>query len=185
MVWEHAAAVILDREGRYLDADDAALELLGVASVEEFRSMSPAAFAAVPPDPEEQEAWRKAYFSSRAEGVLAESALRRTDGELVRIRTAIIEEPDGRFRALFYPIERPTTNLSAKIYRIGDVLAEWRAAERKLAEVDPESDEGIALAAEVALLRSQYQELFKRAAKRAGSVSASFGRPAGSAAAEA
>jgi PAS domain-containing protein len=111
MVWRQAATVILDREGRYLDADDAALELLGVPSVEEFRSMSPAVFAAVPPDPEEQEAWRKAYFASRAEGVLAEGALRRTDGELVRIRTAILEEPDGRFRALFYPIERPTTNL--------------------------------------------------------------------------
>lgn len=185
MVWRQAATVILDREGRYLDADEAALELLGVASVEEFRSMSPAVFAAVPPDPEEQEAWRKAYFSSRAEGVLAESALRRTDGELVRIRTAILEEPDGRFRALFYPVERPTTNVSAKLYRIGDVLAEWRAAERELDEVDPASDEGIALAAEVALLRSQYKELVRRAAERSQHASASFGRPSGSAAAEA
>lgn len=183
MVWLRAATVILDREGRYLDADEAALELLGVASVEEFRSMSPAVFAAVPPDPEEQEAWRKAYFASRAEGVLAEGALRRTNGELVRIRTAILEEPDGRFRALFYPVERPTTNLSAKLYRIGDVLAEWRAAERELAEVDPESHEGIALAAEVELLRSQYRELVRRAAERAGRTS--FDRPSGSATAEA
>lgn len=185
MVWRQAATVILDREGRYLDADDLALELLGVASVEEFRSMSPAVFAAVPPDPEEQEAWRKAYFASRAEGVLAEGALRRTDGELVRIRTAILEEPDGRFRALFYPVERPTTNLIPKVYRIGDVLAEWRAAERELAEVDPTSDEGIALAAEVAVLRSQYQELVRRAGDRAAGPSASFGRPSESAAAEA
>lgn len=184
MDWRQAATVILDREGRYLDADDAALELLGVNSVEEFRSMSPDVFAAVPPDPEEQEAWRKAYFASRAEGVLAEGAFRRTDGELVRVRTAILAEPDGRFRALFYPVERPTTNLSAKIYRIGDVLAEWRAAERELAEVDPASDEGIALAAEVTLLRSQYQELVRRAAERSG-VPTSFGRRAGSAAAEA
>jgi PAS domain-containing protein len=166
MVWRQAATVMLDREGRYLDADEAALELLGVASVEEFRSMSPAVFAAVPPDPEEQEAWRRAYFASRAEGVLAEGALRRTDGELVRIRTAVLEEPDGRFRALFYPVERPTTNTAAKLYRIGDVLAEWRAAERQLAEVDPASEEGVALAAEVELLRQQYQELVRRAARR-------------------
>ena len=178
MVWRQAATVILDRDGRYLDADDAALELLGVPSVEEFRSMSPAVFAAVPPDPEEQEAWRKAYFASRAEGVLAEGALRRTDGELVRIRTAILEEPDGRFRALFYPIERPTTNLSAKLYRIGDVLAEWRAAERELAE-------GKTLAAEIELLRSQYQEMVRRASQPGGTLSASLDRPSGSAAAEA
>ena len=168
MPWRSAATVMLDGEGRYLDADEAALELLGVASVEEFCAMSPAVFAAVPPDPEEQEAWRKAYFASRADGVLAEGALRRTDGELVRIRTAIIEEPDGRFRALFYSIERPTTNLSAKLYRIGDVLAEWRAAERQLSEVDPTSDEGVALAADVDLLRSQYRQLVRRAEERVG-----------------
>ena len=163
MVWRKAATVMLDRQGRYLDADEAALELLGVASVEAFRAMSPADFAVVPPDPEEQEAWRTAYFATSAQGVLAESAFRRTDGEMIRIRSAILEEPDGRFRALFYPVERPTTNLTAKVYRIGDVLAEWRAAERELAEVDPTSDEGMVLSEEVDLLRSQYRELVKRA----------------------
>ncbi len=168
MPWRRAATVILDREGRYLDADDAALELLGVASVEEFRTMSPAVFAAVPPDPEEQDAWRKAYFASRAEGVIAEGAVRRTDGELVRIRTAILEEPDGRFRALFYTIERPTTNVAARVFRIGDVLSEWRAAERQLREVDPNSREGRDLQREVDLLREQYQQLVKGAGQRAG-----------------
>lgn len=168
MEWRQAAVVMLDREGRYLDADDAALALLGVASVEAFRAMSPEDFAAVPPDAVEQEAWRKAYFASRAEGVLAEGAFRRTDGELVRIRTAILEEPDGRFRAMFYPVERPTTNLTAKLYRIGDVLAEWRAAERRLDEVDPDSHTGRELHREVALLREQYQQLTKRAAQRGG-----------------
>jgi len=163
MVWTRAATVMLDRDGRYLDADKAALDLLGVASVEELRTTPPDTFAAVPPDPEEQEAWRKAYFASRAEGVLAEGAFRRPDGELVRVRTAIMEEPDGRFRALFYPIERPTTNLAAKTYRIGDVLSEWRAAERRLADLDPESDEGRTVQGDVELLRAQYQQLFRQA----------------------
>jgi PAS domain-containing protein len=166
MVWLQAATVMLDREGRYLDADETALELLGVASVEEFRAMSPAEFAAVPPDPAEQEAWRKAYFASRAEGVLAEVAMRRTDGALVRIRSAILEEPDGRFRAMFYPIEWPTTDMSAKVYRIADVLSEWRAAERRLTDVDEDSAEGRALRAEVELLRQQYKQLSSRAMQR-------------------
>ena len=78
-------------------------------------------------------------------------------------------------RALFYPLERPTTNLSAKVYRIGDVLAEWRAAERELAEVDPATEEGAALAAEVALLRSQYQEMVKYAAAREKQLGGSLG----------
>ncbi len=166
MVWTKAATVILDRDGRYLDADDSALELLGVPSVDELRSSSPDRFAALPPDPAEQEAWRAAYFSSRAEGVLAEGALRRLDGELVRVRTAILEDPDGRFRALFYPVERPTTDLSAKVYRIADVLAEWRAAERRLVALEPGSEEAQAVTADIELLREQYQRLFRRSESR-------------------
>ena len=165
MPWMRAATVLLDRDGRYLDADETALDLLGVASVEELRRTPPDAFAAVSPDPEEQEAWRKAYFASRADGVLAEGAFRRLDGELVRVRTAIIEEPDGRFRALFYPIERPTTNLAAKTYRIGDVLSEWRAAERRLADLDPGSDEGRTVQRDVEVLQEQYRQLFRRASE--------------------
>lgn len=162
MVWQRAAMVMLDAEGRYLDADEAALDLLGVPSVEALRSTSPDRFQAAPRDPEERAAWRRAYFESRAEGVLAEAAFRRLDGELVRVRTAIIEEPDGRFRALFYPIERPTTDLSTRVYRIADVLSEWRSAERRLVDLDPGSAEAQGLAAEIDLLREQYQQMFRR-----------------------
>lgn len=166
MPWTTAATVILDVEGHYLDADPAALELLGVSSVEELRATPPDRFAVVPPDPEEQEAWRRAYFASRAEGVLAEGPFRRLDGELVRVRTAILEEPDGRFRALFYPIERPTTNLSTRLYRIADVLTEWRAAERRLIDVPAGSPEAERLNAEIELLREQYRRMFDRSRAR-------------------
>ena len=162
MPWRNAATVVLASDGRYLDADQHALELLGVASVDELRATPPETFAAVPPDPVEQEAWRRAYFASRAEGVLAEGAFRRIDGELVRVRTAIMDEGNGRFRALFYVVERPTTNVTSRIYRIGDVLEEWRDAERRLAAVDPYSDEGAQLFEEVEVLREQYQQMFRR-----------------------
>ena len=91
---------------------------------------------------------------------LSEALLRTHDFGAAR---AILEEADGRFRALFYPVERPTTKLSAKMYRIGYVLAEWRAVERRLADIDPASPEGAELQAEVDVLRSQYQALVKRA----------------------
>jgi PAS domain-containing protein len=157
---------MFDSDGRYVEADAAALDLLGVRSFEELRSTPPERFAAMPPDPQEQEAWRQAYLASRAEGVLAELAYRRLDGELVRVRTAIMDEGEGRYRALFYPIERPTTDLSARVYRIGDVLEEWRGAERRLVALDPESAEARQVAADVALLRDQYHELFHRAHQR-------------------
>jgi PAS domain-containing protein len=166
VVWTKSATIILDPDGRYLDADEAALELLGVATIDELRATPPDRFAPVPPDPEEQEAWREAYFSSRAEGILAEGAYRRLDGELVRVRTAILEEEDGRFRALFYPVERPTTDLTSKVYRISDVLAEWRAAERRLVALEPGSAEEERVRADIALLREQYQHMFRRNERR-------------------
>jgi hypothetical protein len=158
--------VVLDSRGHYLEADDAALELLGVATIEELRATSPDRFAALPPDPVEQEAWRRAYFASHAEGVLAEVAFRRLDGELVRVRTAIHDEGDDRYRALFYVIERPTTNLTAQVYRIAHVLQEWRSAERRLVELDPESEEARRVEADIELLREQHHLLFEQARHR-------------------
>jgi PAS domain-containing protein len=160
-------------EGRYLDADDAALELLGVASVEELRATPPDRFAATPRDPHEAEALRQAYLASRAQGVLAEVAFKRLDGELVRVRLAILEDGSGGYRALFYPIERPTKNLTPRVYSIAHVLAEWRSAERRLVDLDPSSAEAIQLSADIDLLREQHSMLFDRARDRWGSATGS------------
>jgi len=162
-----AATVVLDSAGGFLDADEAALELLGVASVEELRSLSPARFSPVPPDPEAEVAWRQAYFATPAGGVLAEVPFRRLDGELVRVRTAIVDEGEGRFRALFYPIERPTTNLVPRVYRIAEVVAEWREAERRLVEVDASSAEAEGLRTDIELLREQHNVMFGQLQSRA------------------
>jgi PAS domain-containing protein len=169
MVWHGAATVVLDPEGGYLDADATALELLGVASVDELRALSPEAFAALPPDPGEQEAWRRAYFASRADGVFAELAFRRLDGELVRVRTAILDQGDGTYRALFYPVERPTTDLTARVFRISQVLAEWRRAERRLVELDHNTNDAQRILEDIALLREQHQILFDEATRRRSS----------------
>jgi hypothetical protein len=46
---------------------------------------------------------------------------------------------------------------------VGDVLREWRAAERALDGLAPGSPEHEHALSEIDLLRSQYQELFKAA----------------------
>ena len=166
MPWRRAASVTLDAEGRYLDADHAALELLGVDSVEALQATPAETFAALPPDPEEERAWWRAYFASRAEGVLAEGAFRRLDGELVRVRTAIIDQGDGTYRALFYVVERPTTNLKLRLFRIADVLAEWRSAERELVTLDPDRADAREVREAIDLLRAQHHALFDRARHR-------------------
>lgn len=162
MVWRSAAVIMLDAEGRYVDADDRALELLGVPTVEDLRATPPDAFQATSRDPDGEAAFRAALLAEPFRGLIGEGALKRLDGELLRVRTAIIPEAEGGYRVLVYPVERPTTDLTSRIYKIADVLAEWRVAERRLIEVDPETDEGQRVSAAVDLLREQYQMLFKR-----------------------
>jgi PAS domain-containing protein len=162
MPWRTAGVVLVDAAGRNLDADAAALELLGVDSVEQLRALPPDAFRPEPVEPGAAEAFQRAMLDAMFHGMLAEAALRRLDGELIRVRTAIIPESDGRFRALLYLLERPTANLVPRVYKIADVLAEWRTAERELVAVDPASEDGRKLAADVELLRDQYQQLFHR-----------------------
>jgi hypothetical protein len=50
------------------------------------------------------------------------------------------------------PAERPLG--------VGDLLREWRAAERSLAEADPGSDVWTRLKADVEHIRARYQEAF-------------------------
>ena len=127
-----------------------------------MRALTPDRFAPQPPDRAAEAASREAYFATPAGGVLAEVPVRRLDGELVRVRTAIVDEGEGRFRALFYPIERPTTNLVPCVYRIAEVVAEWREAERRLVEVDAGSEEAEGLRADIELLREQHHVIFRQ-----------------------
>lgn len=167
-VWKHAAAIRLDAAGRWQDASDEALELLGVPSVEALRALPSDAFAPDPVDPVEQAAFADAYASSLAQGMLIESPFRRLDGELVRARAAVLPDDDGGYRLLFYPVERPTTNRSTKVFTIADVLAEWRGAERRLVALDPGSAEARRVAGEIELLRVAHGRLFRRAHGTAG-----------------
>jgi len=52
-------------------------------------------------------------------------------------------------------VERPAT-----IYTVGEALAQWRAAERKLEEVEAGAAEWQAVQADITSLRERYQRLF-------------------------
>jgi PAS domain-containing protein len=169
-VWEHAAAIRLDAAGRWQDASDEALELLGVPSVDALRGLPPDAFTPEPVDPVEQAAFADAYASSLAQGMLIESPFRRLDGELVRARAAVLPDDEGGYRLLFYPVERPTTNRSTRVFTIADVLAEWRGAERRLVALDPDSAEARRVAGEIELLRVAHGRLFRRAHDHGGAA---------------
>ena len=54
------------------------------------------------------------------------------------------------------------TDAPASVYTAGDVLAQWREAERRLSTLPPDSPEIDVVQADINLYRTRYQELFRR-----------------------
>jgi hypothetical protein len=155
----------LSPEGEVLDATDGALALLGV-SLDELRSLPRGAFAADPPDPQVDKAFREQWEASGRPDIGGQATLQRLDGNKVRVRFAIAQNDDGSFVAVLDPVEAPTEAPSV-IYTAGDVLQAWRAAERRLATLAEGSSEWAAVAEEIDGLRSRYQEVFRAHRSRA------------------
>jgi len=87
------------------------------------------------------------------------AGLKRGDGKTIRVSYAI-EAVEAGFRARLSSIggapEAPPT-----VFSVGDVLREWRAAERELAELEPGTSAWARTSREIDMLRDRYQELFQ------------------------
>jgi PAS domain-containing protein len=157
------AVLSLDRTGRYIDADQAALELLGV-SLADLLASPPDRFTIEPTDDDEQASFREAWATSGSRPLVGTAGLRRADGQTIRVSFAI--EPAGAgFRARLSPIQGEPV-APATMYTVGSVMREWRAAERKLAELVPGTSAWARTKGEIELLRDRYQELFRSLASR-------------------
>jgi PAS domain-containing protein len=157
------AVLFLDRTGRYIDADEAALELLGV-SLAELLASPPDRFTLVPTDIAEQASLREAWATGGSRPLVGTAGLRRGDGQTIRVAFAV-EPADGGFRARLSPIQGEPV-APATMYTVGSVMREWRAAERKLAELVPGTPAWARTRGEIDLLRDRYQELFRSLAHR-------------------
>lgn len=153
------ATMILDADLTPVDASPAALELLG-GSLEEIRRLEPGSLAPDPAEAESQAALRETWQREGAPDMTGEATIRRLDGEKVRIRFGLTPMAGGRYLAVLEPITAPLEQPTA-IYTAGQVLAEWRAAERRMAEVPRESEEGRRIEAEIEGFRRRYQDLFR------------------------
>ncbi|MEA2629833.1 MAG: hypothetical protein QOE66_52 [Chloroflexota bacterium] len=152
------AVIMVDAAGAYLDANAFALELLGV-SLDELRSSAPGRFAVQAIDDAEQSALRAQWETGGARPLVGTAGMRRPDGALIRVAYAI-EAVDGGFRARLWQIEG-TPEDPPSYFTVGDVLREWRAAERNLAELKPGTPAWARTLDEIELLRGKYQELFR------------------------
>jgi PAS domain-containing protein len=154
------AVLTLDTAGRFIDANLAALELLGVSLVE-LRASAPDRFAMRPTIAEEQTALRAQWEAGGSQPLVGTAGLRRADGTTIRVAYAI-EAADPGLRARLWHIDAPPDEPTT-IFTVGEVLREWRAAERELAELAPGTQDWARTLLEIELLRSRYQELFRAA----------------------
>jgi PAS domain-containing protein len=151
------AVIAIDASGRYVDANAAALDLLGV-SLAELRRSAPGRFSIRPAVDVEQAALRSWWESGGTQPLVGTTGLRRADGSTVRVAYAI-EAAESGFRARLWEVEG-SPHAPPSVYTVGDVLRQWRAAERELSALVPGTPEWARTLSEIELLRGKYQELF-------------------------
>lgn len=152
------AEISLDKAGRYVDANAAALALLGV-SLEELRASPPDRFAIQTTNDTEQAALRGQWETRGAHPLVGTVGVRHANGTTIRISYAI-EGTESGFRARVRQIEG-SPEAPPSVFTVGDVLREWRATERELAHLVPGTAEWARALSDIDLLRAQYQELFR------------------------
>lgn len=152
--------LILNPDGSTADANAAALELLRV-TLDELRALPPGAFSPEPPDPVATEAFREQWEREGSPDLGGEGTIRRLDGSEVRVKFGITPTDDGRFVAIMEEVASPV-DAPQVLYTGGQVLALWRAAERRLAEIPEGSAEWQAVTREIEIFRSRYHALFDR-----------------------
>lgn len=160
------AVISIDAEGRYLDANDAALVMLGV-TLAELRQSSGDRFSMRPRNEDEQAALRAEWESAGFRPLVGTTGIRRADGTTIRVSYAI-ETADPGFHVRLWEIPG-SPEAPASLFSVGEVLRSWRAAERELAELKPGTPEWTRTLSEIEMLRGQYRELFRTAHPEAGS----------------
>jgi PAS domain S-box-containing protein len=152
--------IVVTADGRYSDANAAALELLGV-TLDELRASSPGRFASEPSDPEADAAFRAQWEASGRPDVGGATTILRTDGTRARVKFAIRQMDDGSYTVLLTPVP-DSPQAPTAVYTAGEVLAAWRAAERRLEALTEDASERHEILEDIAEFRRRYQLLFQR-----------------------
>lgn len=152
------ALIRMDAAGRYVDANEAALELLGV-TLAELRESPGDRFSIRPANVAEQAAFRTQWESAGSRPLVGTAGLKRGDGATIRVSYAIEADESGFVARLWEVPGSPEAPPS--VFSVGEVLRSWRAAERELAELTQGSPEWARTLSEIELLRDRYRELFR------------------------
>jgi PAS domain-containing protein len=122
--------LVADREGRYLDADDAALELLGI-TLEELRSMRVGDFSG-PHAEMAATVWRRLAAGGQ-DMSSGEGTLYLPHGGEIRVRYERIRAlPSGDYELSIELMGSERTERPPTSDRPSTILREWRVAQREL-----------------------------------------------------
>ena len=156
------ATITISADGRVEDANPAALTLLGVR-LDELIALPQGAFSPDPPDPAADAAFRQQWEAGGRPDIGGQATIQRPDGSKVRVRFAITQVPGERFLAVLEPIAA-SVDAPPTMYTGGEVLAAWRAAERRLTALEPDSEEWADASQEIERFRVMYHDLFRQKA---------------------
>jgi hypothetical protein len=154
------ARIVVAGDSTVLEATDAALELLDL-TFGQLRSLPPGSLS-LEEDKVATVGFEAAWHEAGQGDIVGSGSVRLLDGRLLRIRYLITPRTDGSFEIIF---ERAGESVSEppRMYAVGVVLSAWRAAERRLEEVIPGSEEWRAAQTEIDYFRAEYQRVARGA----------------------
>jgi PAS domain-containing protein len=153
--------LVADRQGRYIDADEGALELLGL-TLDELRSKRVGAFSG-PHAELAATVWRRMAATGQ-DMSSGEGDLYLPNGSQVHVRyLRIAALANDAYELIFEPTESTATGRSPVADRPSTILREWRVAEREAEAAATSTGPGAMSAPEVATdaaekLRRLYQD---------------------------
>jgi hypothetical protein len=150
--------IVLSADGRYVAANDAALEALGY-SLDELKQLDLGALSNFPEQVARQ-AWQMVTSGTLEITGDQPTELRKKDGSPFHaVVLGIDRSPEGHFVSRM----KPKPGVAPIDRKLHNVLADWRHAERELAAMSDPSAEGRAeLEARIERLRGEYQVIARR-----------------------
>ena len=151
--------LVADRQGRYVDADDVALELLGL-TLEELRSLRVGDLSG-PHAELARTVWRR--LAATGEDMSSgEGTLYLPNGSEIRVRyLRIAAMQSGEYELELEPIRATDAGRPPSADRTSEILREWRVAEREAAAAASEGPGAMAAPDEPADAADKLRRLYQ------------------------
>lgn len=147
------ARILVSPHSTIIDATQAALDLLGL-TLDELKELPSGGLS-----PEEDKTafvgFLEAWQDTGGGPIFGAGSARLSDGRLIRVRYVISPMADGNYEVTLERSGEPVSE-PPRTFTLGKVLSTWRAPQRKLAALAPDSPEWLGVNHEIDHFRSEY-----------------------------